>query len=32
MLTREELTLLMTDLEAETVERTRAFDKVDKSI
>ena len=30
MLTKEKLTLLMADLEAETVERTRAFDKVDK--
>lgn len=30
MLTREQLEHLMTDLESESVERTRAFDKVDK--
>ena len=30
MLTKEELVLLIADLEAETVERTRAFDKIDK--
>ena len=30
MLTKDELIHLMTDLESETVERTRAFDKADK--
>ena len=30
MLTKEKLMLLMADLESETVERTRAFDKADK--
>ena len=30
MLTKEKLMQLMTDLESETVERTRAFDKAEK--
>ena len=30
MLTREKLAVLMGDLESEVVERTRAFDKMDK--